>query len=210
MRNTFEKKWLAVGISITAVVLLVLGSLSNVVGYQSVKSTTVNDSPLFQTRTQRATNQQQNILTSRYLGMENGNGLKIFIPSRNNNERILLQKALNKLQGMDDATFTKFVEQAFLRVSTHDDYKDVNVPQLIIALHQIKENPTTFEQYLVHDNNDSPANWGITLNRWFPGCLVIVFILDVLLISTVFIWMIFSSRLNTCLYYYTCNPKECW
>jgi hypothetical protein len=32
------KKWLAIGISICAVVLLVLGSLSNVVGYQTVQS----------------------------------------------------------------------------------------------------------------------------------------------------------------------------
>jgi hypothetical protein len=33
-----KRKWLAVGISITAVVLLVLGSLSNVVGYNTVQS----------------------------------------------------------------------------------------------------------------------------------------------------------------------------
>ncbi len=56
-----------IGVSICAMILLVLGSLTNVVGYQSVKST-VNDSPLFQTRTQRATNQQRNFITSQYLG----------------------------------------------------------------------------------------------------------------------------------------------
>jgi hypothetical protein len=33
-----QRKWLAIGISITAVVLLVLGSLSNVVGFQTVQS----------------------------------------------------------------------------------------------------------------------------------------------------------------------------
>ena len=70
-RKVMDKKPL-IGVSICAVVLLVLGSLSNVVGYQSVKST-VNDSPLFQTRTQRATNQQQNIITSQYLGKGKGN-----------------------------------------------------------------------------------------------------------------------------------------
>ena len=63
-----DKKPLIV-LSICAVVLLVLGSLTNVVGYQSVKSTTVNDSPLFNMRTQRATNHEQNILTFQYLGM---------------------------------------------------------------------------------------------------------------------------------------------
>jgi hypothetical protein len=37
-----KRKWLAVGISITAVVLLVLGSLSNVVGYQTVQTSQQN------------------------------------------------------------------------------------------------------------------------------------------------------------------------
>jgi hypothetical protein len=41
-RNHFGKKCLAVGISIIAVVLLVLGSLSNVVGYQTVQSSNQN------------------------------------------------------------------------------------------------------------------------------------------------------------------------
>ena len=62
-----------IGVSICAVVILVLGSLSNEVVYQSEKSTNVNDSPLFTTRTQRATNQHQNIITSQYLGKGIGN-----------------------------------------------------------------------------------------------------------------------------------------
>jgi hypothetical protein len=48
-----KQKYLVIGICICAVVLLVLGSLSNVVGYQNVKST-VNDSPFFQPSTQKA------------------------------------------------------------------------------------------------------------------------------------------------------------
>ena len=56
-----------IGISLCAVVLLVLGSLSNAVGYQSVKST-VNDSPLFRIKLQRLFHDQQNKITYRYLG----------------------------------------------------------------------------------------------------------------------------------------------
>jgi len=63
-----KRKCLAVGISITAVVLLVLGSLSNVVGYQSANSSTVFDSPLFKIKMQRTIHQQQNIIRSYYLG----------------------------------------------------------------------------------------------------------------------------------------------
>ena len=39
-----KRKCLAVGINTVAVILLILGSLSNVVGYQTVKSTTLPDS----------------------------------------------------------------------------------------------------------------------------------------------------------------------
>ena len=202
-------KYPLIGVSICAVVLLILGSLTNVVGYQSVQSNMVFNSPLFTTRTQRATNQQQNILTSQYLGMGKGNELKVFIPS-SNNERILLQKALNKLQGMDDATFTKFLEHVLLWLSTQDTYKDVNVPQLIFTLHQIKENPKTFERYLVNDNNDLTMNGDFTTDIWFPGCLILTKIIETLVFAIFFVWVLISIRLNTCVWYYTCSPIECW
>jgi len=93
-----------IGVSIIAVVLLVLGSLTNVVGYQSVKSTTVNDSPLFQTRTQRATNQQQNIVTSQYLGM--GKETHIYLPDRD--KRIeSINIILNYIKRMDDKSLRR-------------------------------------------------------------------------------------------------------
>jgi len=62
-----------IGVCILAVVLLVLGSLSNVVGYQSIKSTTAFDSPLFKIKMQRAIHQQQTLITFQYLGKGFGN-----------------------------------------------------------------------------------------------------------------------------------------
>ena len=59
-------------LSIYAVVLLVMGSLTNVVGYQSVKSTTMSDSPLFCIRSQRILHHKQNMITTQYLGQEKG------------------------------------------------------------------------------------------------------------------------------------------
>jgi hypothetical protein len=103
--SKMDKKPL-MGVCIGAVVLLILGSLSNVVGYQSVKSTVVNDSPLYSVRTQRATEQQQNILTSRYLGKENGNLL--YFPVRDNKSESL-KNFFESIKKMDDATFQKFL-----------------------------------------------------------------------------------------------------
>jgi len=94
-------------VSLCAVVLLVLGSLSNVVGYQSIKST-VNDSPLFQTRTQRATNQQQNSITSQYLGKDSRN--IISIPLRNY-QTYLIQEIIAKIKEMNDREFNAFKQK---------------------------------------------------------------------------------------------------
>ncbi|MBN1859887.1 MAG: hypothetical protein JW840_00340 [Candidatus Thermoplasmatota archaeon] len=57
-------------VSLCAVVLLVLGSLSNVVGYQSIDSTSLYDSPLFRVKIERFLHTQQNKITYRYLGGE--------------------------------------------------------------------------------------------------------------------------------------------
>jgi len=52
-------KYPLIGVSIIAVVLLVLSSLTNVIGYQTVKSTIVNESPLFNIRIKRAINNER-------------------------------------------------------------------------------------------------------------------------------------------------------
>jgi hypothetical protein len=111
-----------IGVSICAMILLVLGSLTNVVGYQSVKST-VNDSPLFQTRTQRATNQQQNSITSQYLGM--GKGILFQFPMRDNRTESLI-KAIEYIGKMDDETYERFTERCIQRIQQDKSLKDAN------------------------------------------------------------------------------------
>jgi len=101
-----KRKYPLIGVSILAVILLVLGSLSNVVGYQAVNSTAVNDSPLFKTRTQRATEQQQNILTAQYLGK--GKGKLLYFPMRDNKTEVL-KNFFDSIKKMDDATFQRFL-----------------------------------------------------------------------------------------------------
>ena len=62
-----DKKPLIV-VSLCAVVLLVLGSLSNVIGYQSLISLGQNDSPVFSVRTQKVIHHPRNLIISHYLG----------------------------------------------------------------------------------------------------------------------------------------------
>jgi hypothetical protein len=157
-----------IGVSICAVLLLILCSLSNVVGYQSVKSTAVNDSPLFQTRTQRATNQQQNVLTSQYLGIGKENLLQF--PIRDNTTE-LLKRAIDIISKMDDKTFEKFTELFLRRIRQDDTVSDTNLDKIMVMLPQIRVKPEIIinsytREPTYHVTVDCP-----TLCNWFPGCI---------------------------------------
>jgi hypothetical protein len=171
-----KRKCLAVGISICAVVLLVLGSLSNVVGYQSVQSTTLSDSPLFRTRTQRATNQQQNIVTSQYLGKG-----KDTIPfPLLDNKTSMIQKCINQIRNMDDNTFSKFVKYAISLLTQQGTVKYSDTKDIENGFHQLREN--------LEVNDDSTNlnfgnyTWRVTPSIcWFPGCFLFAIFLIFLL-----------------------------
>jgi hypothetical protein len=126
-----------IGVCICAVVLLVLGSLSNVVGYQSVKSTTVNDSPLFQTRTQRAINiDSKGLLTSEYLG-KGKDTLLILIA---NDRALLYQKVIDGIRSMDETTFNNFVTMVIHQKNLVPKLKNINSQDIITGLTQLKNN----------------------------------------------------------------------
>ena len=158
-----------IGVSICAVILLVLGSLSNVVGYQSVKST-ANDSPLFQTRTQRATNQQQNILTSQYLGKGKSYNLLI-LPRPYETDSI--HDIISKIQAMDDVSFQRFVGFAVEQLSKQDKLKDVTPYQLITELNKIRYNLQAYMNYTDSDKGNITRQSTPTL-CWFPGCVKVL------------------------------------
>jgi hypothetical protein len=138
-----------IGVSLCAVVLLVLGSLSNVVGYQSVKST-VNDSPLFQTRTQRATNQQQNSIISQYLGI--GRETLLQFPFRDNRTE-QLKKAINIISKMDDKTFQRFTELCIQKARQDDTLRDISRYQIAQALHLLKTKPEAIMNSITERDN---------------------------------------------------------
>jgi hypothetical protein len=119
-----KRKWLVIGISCTAVILLLLTSLMNVVGYQSLISTTVHESPLFTTRTQKATKQQQNIINARYLGMEKGKLIQI-PPAENKTE--ILKTISEVIKKMDETTYHRFLVRLnqYLKANTISNEKQL-------------------------------------------------------------------------------------
>jgi len=127
-----------IGVSICAVVLLVLGSLSNVAGYQSVKSTMVSDSPLFSMRTQRATNQQLHILTSQYLGK--GKEIRIHIPERDKRTETI-NMLLNNIKRMDDTSLRRLAFLINYNLPQNNEVKEFNYEQIFQALKELRDNP---------------------------------------------------------------------
>ena len=152
-----------IGVSICAVVLLVLGSLSNVVGYQSVKSTTVNDSPLFNIRTTRAIKEENNtILTSNYLGDGQVNYLQF--PTRDGSKE-LIKDTIDKLSKMTDKQLDQLQKNiiSYYYENKIDKYTFNN---LINLLKQLKSYNIEIKSYLLNVKNDS-KNEGPT----FTGCI---------------------------------------
>jgi hypothetical protein len=200
-----DKKPLIV-VSLCAVVLLVLASLSNVVGYQSVKSTAVNDSPLFQTRTQRATNQQQNSITSQYLGMRKD--ILWQFPMRDNRTE-QLRKVIDVIRKMGDKTFAQFTELCIQKARQDDTLRDLNRYEIVQALLLLKTNPEAIiNSYTIRNNQDSlrteftqcgEPTWCV----WGPGCLLVyLFLLPFLLLEIIInvIYAILTIVLTTANY----------
>jgi hypothetical protein len=98
-----KRKCVIIGTSILAVVMVSLTSLTNVVGFQSVKST-IDDSPLFKTRTQRAINEEGDCLISNYLGK----GLNQLSFPVKDNRTLLIKKIIDRIRTMDNKQFNRF------------------------------------------------------------------------------------------------------
>jgi hypothetical protein len=173
-----DKKPLIV-VSICTVILLVLGSLGNVVGFQSVKSTPVNDSPLFQTRTQRVTNQEQYIIASQYIGQGRDS---IPFPS-GDNKTLMVQKFLTQIRNMNDNSFKKFVKCALRILTQQGTVKYSDTKDIENGFHQLRKNPEVYDG----STNLQIGNytWRVTPTIcWFPGCfLLFIFVVFLLTIG---------------------------
>jgi len=160
-----------IGVSICAVVLLVLGSLTNVVGYQSVKSTNLSDSPLFSVRTKRAINQVGgDTLTFNYLGK--GQYSMPFPVIDNRTE--LIQKVIDRIRTMDDDTFNRFIDYAINQINHKDNLKDINVKEFIKELRQLRKSTENIRVY--KDKNDDNQTYlfnFVPTACWFPGCYIL-------------------------------------
>ena len=166
-----DKKPLIV-VSICAVILLVMASLTNVVGYQSVKSTTVNESPLFVTRAKRAIEQEDNnILTSTYLGK--GLETQLQFPTRDNKTE-LIQKAIYILNKMTDKELDQLLKN-IISYRYQNKIDKIAFDQSIFFLSLLKSNHIDIRGYLININNtmnnDPPTSFCVSIQYGVLACL---------------------------------------
>ena len=147
---------------------------------------TVNDSPLFQTRTQRATNQQQNIITSAYLG-KGKTGNLLILPR---NETSSLREIISNIQAMDESRFNQFVDYVINQINHNDNYKDIDVKTLINELRQIrniKENDINFKD--TNNERRTILFHYVPSACFFPGC----YLFAIIFLSILFILYSFAG-----------------
>jgi hypothetical protein len=175
-------------VSICTVVLLVIGSLSNVVGYQSGKST-VNDSPLFIIRTQRENNQQQNTLTSQYLGKGTS---ALSFPLRDTNTK-MIQMFIDRIRTMDDDTFNRFIDYVVNQINHKNNLKNVEVNDFIKGLRQIRKNTQNIvvdkdldDNKITYSNDNNPTKFELPafiIGYFLIGITITIMMVFLLLIS---------------------------
>ena len=188
-----EKK-LLIGGSAIAVVVLVLASLSPVVGFHTVKSTSTKNSPLFSIRTNRAVNKETTgTFISDYIGK--GGEINIIFPLRNNKDSDG-QKIIDKITAMNDEELHIFINLIIKQLQKYTKTINIEKSKIISLLYNLKDNPEIIEQYVVgSENNDnspqaetlwfwSPCTYGY---KWFPGCYLEALLIELIVALIIFI-----------------------
>ncbi len=180
--------------SIIAVVILVLVSLTGVVGFQTTSSTIARASPLFSVRSSRAIDEESKDIACDYVGK--GEAVSFPLPILNSRNK-LFQKGLDIIKGMDEKSFNIFVEMARNRL--HNDKEIENIDEIVMALHQLRTNP----EKVKHDSIYMIE--GYTFGNWVPFCGVFTMFLALIGIFIV----IYRALLNTSGGHYPCETMEC-
>lgn len=194
-----SKKCLTIGIGLMVVVLLVVVSLNNVVGYQSVTSTSRTESPLFCIRTQNAINKGSNILTSNYLGQ----GLQTISFPLKDNRSALIPEIIDRIQMMNDEEFSRLQS---LILSWLSEKQHVSNTDIVNLLNLVRQNsiPKGFDItfYDIIQNRTKPPSYiEFTCKMNIPLCFfmnLITYLVTILSYSFYFIVHLFT--LNQCQY----------
>ncbi len=148
-----------------AVGILILVSFTHVVGIQSTASHSVNESPLFRTRTTRAMNDENNsILQSNYFGK----GIPALSFPQRNAKTEQIQMIIELIDKMNDTEFSRFQTLILSHYSEEKNNRVLSESQLIYLLKQLKSNSKELKILLYENGVDSEND--PTVSTCFPNC----------------------------------------
>jgi len=212
--------------SIASVAILILVSFTSVVGYNSIESS-VKESPLFNIRSSRAIDVESKGLRREYVGK--GEESILSFPQRDNKIK-LIHNFIDNFQKMDDLTFNRFINLIINKLQYANEFKNVNINELIIYFNQLRNNPEFIDidyginnmKFTMEEPTDCWERECFTYCSslticWFPGCIpayilfLITAILLLLLSPLILYFLIFTGTLNTvfCTSRFTCGGNVC-
>jgi hypothetical protein len=177
--------------SVVSVVILILLSFTSVVGYNSIESD-IQSSPLFNIRSSRAIDEENEEFTYDYVG--NGNTIDLLIPNRDD-KTVLIQRFIEIISKMDDETFNEFVTLIIHRIQQSNEFKHFINNDEIFVLNKLRSN-----QELIISNDFNTK--GIYTNRFdiIPNIYWLPFLIPILILLFIVHVIIEIVLITNCFY----------
>jgi hypothetical protein len=191
-------------ISISAVVLLVLASLSSVIGTTTVRTYGARQSPLFVVRTQRSIDTEEKLtFHSNYLGK--GLGSSLFLTTKPSLSVTLdrTMKLLNKNPGF----FTKILQEISSnpRITMLLQKYGITMAEVKTHLNRLKNDPSVFieeiqnaEPKLAAYQLETPLPLGLNTSSVI-GCVITAIVMIPVVLILALIVVVFTLRIIQCL-----------
>ncbi len=204
-----NKKKRIIVVSIGAVAILIFTSFINVISVQSTKISSINPSPLFDIRTQKEINpENERIITVDYLG-KGITSLQIPRYSTDTYQGKLMVEYIVQLQDNELMTFANLIFNKF----TQQGANKQTISQIKQGLTLIKNNPDCYKtlQYSKTQDNTHvtrscpPSVIDVctsTINLWSPGCILAHILVAILKIIYIIIFPT-TEAITTC---FSCGP----
>ena len=150
--------------SLVAVFILIMVTFTSVVGYQSAKSNSKINSPLFGVRNKTGE------ISANYIGKEEETNL--YFPKRNS-ETESFDKVINIIKRMDDKSFDRFVKIVIANINQNNKINDVDVSdeEIAIILSQLRvDSEVVKKTYMLVKDNDLEI---VTIQFELPSCWIL-------------------------------------
>ena len=147
--------------SLVAVFILIMVTFTSVVGYQSAKSNSKINSPLFGVRNKTGE------ISANYIGKEEETNL--YFPKRNS-ETESFDKVINIIKRMDDKSFDRFVKIVIANINHNNKRNDVEVndEKIAVMLFQLRDNSEVIKNNFMMIKDKEPAI--LTIQSMEPAC----------------------------------------